>query len=289
MKRKALVIVFALTLALAISVTALAADGVSIRPDSLNNPQYYVNSDGITVITPTPGNVVWLEVSAGDWISGEAYLYGGSYNGWHSYITVYGPYSPGYMQILNAYVGQYRVELRQGGTVLATYFFIVGPPCTHSTTHEVTIDEPTCLEPGSANIVCSNCGAIRGWTEIEALGHEWDDGIYTEPTLEADGFYTFICQRENCGETKVIVDEGSKLSIVNVKVAAYVIKLNGNTNDLVITVTEEYSNQTSADFTKTVSIMNNSAGTYLVDENGIYMVYVDTKGNDQIRACYLVM
>jgi len=36
---------------------------------------------------------------------------------------------------------------------------------------------------------------------------------------------------------------------------------------------------------KTISIDNNAAGTY--DVHG-YKVYVDTKGNDQIRALYFV-
>ena len=33
------------------------------------------------------------------------------------------------------------------------------------------------------------------------------------------------------------------------------------------------------------SIKNNSAGTYVV---GPYEVYVDTKGNTQVRECYMV-
>ena len=37
--------------------------------------------------------------------------------------------------------------------------------------------------------------------------------------------------------------------------------------------------------TKTLKINNNAAGAY---EVGGYKVYVDTKGNDQIRACYIV-
>jgi hypothetical protein len=38
-------------------------------------------------------------------------------------------------------------------------------------------------------------------------------------------------------------------------------------------------------YTKAFSINNNAAGTYTVHE---YKVYVDTKGNTQIRACYIV-
>ena len=62
-------------------------------------------------------------------------------------------------------------------------------------------------------------------------------------------------------------------------------KLTGNQNNLTITVTEYYSNGMTNDITVTIKINNNAAGTY---EVGVYKVYVDTKGNDQIRACYIV-
>jgi len=67
--------------------------------------------------------------------------------------------------------------------------------------------------------------------------------------------------------------------------SAFVKKLTGNRNDLTITVTEYYSNGAIETLVKTFSINNNAAGTYQV---GPYKVYVDTKGNDQIRACYMV-
>jgi len=61
--------------------------------------------------------------------------------------------------------------------------------------------------------------------------------------------------------------------------------LNGNKNDLTITVTETYSDGSINKTVKTFSINNNAAGSYQV---GRYIVYVDTKGNDQIRQCYIV-
>ena len=67
--------------------------------------------------------------------------------------------------------------------------------------------------------------------------------------------------------------------------SAVVEKLNGNKNNLTITVTETWSNGTTKQVVKTFSIDNNAADTYTV---GAYKVYVDTKGNVQIRACYLV-
>ena len=67
--------------------------------------------------------------------------------------------------------------------------------------------------------------------------------------------------------------------------AASVEKLNGNNNNLTITVTETYANGSTNVIEVTFNISNNAAGAYNV---GPYTVYVDTKGNDQIRACYFV-
>jgi len=75
------------------------------------------------------------------------------------------------------------------------------------------------------------------------------------------------------------------VTLVSATPSAYVTKLNGNKNDLTVTVTETYSDGTTEVFTKTFSINNNAAGTYDV---GGCMVYVDTKGNTQIRECYIV-
>jgi hypothetical protein len=67
--------------------------------------------------------------------------------------------------------------------------------------------------------------------------------------------------------------------------SAYVTKINGNQNELTITVTELYYDASTKPITKTFTINNNAAGTYAV---GPYQVYVDTKGNTQIRECYIV-
>ena len=69
---------------------------------------------------------------------------------------------------------------------------------------------------------------------------------------------------------------------------ASVEKLNGNKNNLTITITEELSYGQVNTITKTFSINNNAADTYILEGFKTYKVYVDTKGNDQIRACYIV-
>ena|GEM_PF-5781876 len=76
-----------------------------------------------------------------------------------------------------------------------------------------------------------------------------------------------------------------KVIVVSAESSAFVTKLNGNKNDLTITIIEKMSNGTVNKTTKTFSIENNTAGIYNIDD---YKVYVDTKGNDQIRACYIV-
>ena len=73
--------------------------------------------------------------------------------------------------------------------------------------------------------------------------------------------------------------------IVDVTPIAVVEKLNGNKNNLHITVIVDLSFGESIVLEKTFSIDNNSAGTYTIDP---FKVYVDTKGNTQIRACYIV-
>ena len=67
---------------------------------------------------------------------------------------------------------------------------------------------------------------------------------------------------------------------------ATVEKLKGNQNRLTVIVTELYSDgSTEEAFTEEILISNNAADVYQV---GPYKVYVDTKGNDQIRDCYIV-
>jgi len=65
---------------------------------------------------------------------------------------------------------------------------------------------------------------------------------------------------------------------------ASVKKLRGNKNKLIITITEKFFCGQN-EYTKTFTINNNAAGTYTVDK---YKVYVNTKGNTQIRKCYIV-
>jgi len=73
--------------------------------------------------------------------------------------------------------------------------------------------------------------------------------------------------------------------VIGVMPSAFVSKRAGNTNDLSITIIELMSDGTQRSRKEEFSIRNNAAGIYDV---GGYSVYVDTKGNDQIRVCQIV-
>lgn len=74
-------------------------------------------------------------------------------------------------------------------------------------TEKVTVKEATCLETGLEHHNCKVCGVKLSESELKALGHDWDDGVYTAPTLESNGFTTYTCKR--CGESYVVWDEPS--------------------------------------------------------------------------------
>ncbi|MFG1834362.1 M20/M25/M40 family metallo-hydrolase [Micromonospora chersina] len=70
-------------------------------------------------------------------------------------------------------------------------------------------------------------------------------------------------------------------AVVDAKPSAVVKKLNGDTNELTITVKQTRVDGSESPVTATFTIDNNAAGTYAV---GDYKVYVDTKGNTQVRS-----
>jgi hypothetical protein len=89
------------------------------------------------------------------------------------------------------------------------------------------------------------------------------------------------------GFAKAIYDAIDSLQMIvsSATPSAYVTQLNDNKNDLTITITEELADGTTNTLTETFSINNNAADIYTV---GSYRVYVDTKGNTQIRDCRIV-
>ena len=66
--------------------------------------------------------------------------------------------------------------------------------------YRIEVIDPTCTEGGYNSHICVNCGATYTTDHVEALGHNWDEGVVTkEPTVESEGEKTYTCYR--CGET----------------------------------------------------------------------------------------
>ena len=77
-----------------------------------------------------------------------------------------------------------------------------------------------------------------------------------------------------------------QLNVFSAVPSAFVTQLNGNTNDLTITVNKVFTNGTVEQHARIkFSIRNNAEGTYAV---GDYNIFVDTKGNTQIRDIRIV-
>jgi len=100
--------------------------------------------------------------------------------------------------------------------------------------------------------------------------------VYTDKTLPAGN-----CAYCGFAKEEFIV----YTSPISIHASAFVTKLNGNKNDLTVIVTHTYLDGAVSAVSEKFSINNNSAGNYAV---GGYVVYVDTKGNDQIRACQII-
>jgi hypothetical protein len=83
----------------------------------------------------------------------------------------------------------------------------------------------------------------------------------------------------------VLVTVQSEKLFVSATPSAFVTGLNGNKNYLTITVVELFSDGSATAVSEQFSINKNSAGIYQVSN---YTVYVDTKGNTQIVACYII-
>jgi hypothetical protein len=106
---------------------------------------------------------------------------------------------------------------------------------------------------------------------------------YDDASIVEIGYYIDNVKVDSASQYLIYSVEAPLL--VSVTPEASVEQLSENKNNLIITITEQYADDTLKVFTQTFSINNNAAATYSI---GSYNVYVDTKGNTQIRACYLV-
>lgn len=83
-------------------------------------------------------------------------------------------------------------------------------PCTVTR----TVEPATCTERGSEQITASVTVGIRTyrtskWTQLAALGHDWDSGVITTPATETEaGVMTYTCTRCKATKTEVIPATG---------------------------------------------------------------------------------
>lgn len=124
-------------------------------------------------------------------------------------------------------------------------------------------------------------GVILGVEEVE---HGAAATVPAEPEREGWIFAGWDVDF-SCVTADLTVTAVYEPTICGVSVSASVEKLSGNKNNLTITVTEQWTDGSFRPITVTFSIDNNAAATYNVSP---YRVYVDTKGNTQIRECYIV-
>jgi len=122
----------------------------------------------------------------------------------------------------------------------------------------------------------------RGDTRLHVITLDW--------SFEDNSATLTLDAHKSATGASSIYDSPNSVTVCTIdpSVSAYVTKLTGNKNDLTITVKNAYFDfveNDSKDSIAKFSINNNAAGTYNVGTN---KVYVDTKGNDQIRACYFV-
>ncbi|MEV1333485.1 M20/M25/M40 family metallo-hydrolase [Micromonospora costi] len=104
--------------------------------------------------------------------------------------------------------------------------------------------------------------------------------------IEQRGFFVFGDGQKNAefsSPDAVYVTVAN--AVTDAQPSAVVKKLKGSKNALTITVKQTHVDGSESPVTATFTIDNNAAGTYTV---GDYKVYVDTKGNTQVRSIRIV-
>jgi len=182
-----------------------------------------------------------------------------------------GPTDPGGSQGLEESVDWFMKQYGLGPAVRTASFDIPHADVTvpNSTINLLDITEVSRYEYNGGQ-------AIVYW--VKGGGHSWPGGM---PTGTTSAVFSTVSYQIDA--TRVMMED---LWINFTATAdASVSKLNGNKNELTISITKVYDNGKVDVVTKSFMINNNAADTYQVDD---YKVYVDTKGNTQIRECIIV-
>ena len=110
---------------------------------------------------------------------------------------------------------------------------------------------------------------------------------FNEMTKETGLFNMYILRLRDMANNTITapVHHAIVYEVASVTPTARVEQIPGNQNRLFITVKEVYTTGCEKIYSATIMINNNAEGTYTV---GPYKVFVDTKGNTQIRQIYIV-
>ena len=117
---------------------------------------------------------------------------------------------------------------------------------------------------------------IATGNSIDLVEYKDELGSYIRFQLKGEGGITWASP---------MLLERVESKLIDATPSAFVTKLNGNQNMLTISVIETYECNRTVTVTEIFMIRNNAEGTYQV---GDYIIFVNTKGNDQIRAIYIV-
>ena len=168
-----------------------------------------------------------------------------------NYYDAYGEFTDIKLYVSDSYLYDLDVTAGVGGSVAGT------PAGSYNAVTDVSL-----------TAVADYGYAFAGWTFIDV-----DAGLELDPASAELNF------------TMPIRDVKLVANFMKIEAQASVVKLSGNKNQLTVVVTEYLLNGEIATYTEIFMIDNNAAAAYAV---GNYHVYVDTKGNDQIRSCYFV-
>ena len=64
-----------------------------------------------------------------------------------------------------------------------------------------TTTDPTCTEAGEKTYTCKNDSQHTYTEPVDALDHDYDDGVVTDPTCTERGYTTYTCTRQGCGHS----------------------------------------------------------------------------------------
>ncbi|MGN0458668.1 MAG: leucine-rich repeat protein [Eubacterium sp.] len=81
------------------------------------------------------------------------------------------------------------------------YTFISLDDCTHSSTTVNTVIQATCTEKGKTETVCNDCGQLVSWSEVAALGHDYQT-VSTSDDTAVDGHIRTYTKCSRCSDEK---------------------------------------------------------------------------------------